>query len=198
VAIVLAALVGALIGDVWHLSRPGPAAVLALPAFHGQGHWGPHQRRAPEFTLRDQSGALVSLADQRGQPVLIAFLDPAAGAGAAAEAASLAQAQALVPRARRPVLDVIGAGASLQGSASVERAPSRWHLKPPLQWLSGPTATVALVLAEYGVRHGTAAAGGGTPLYLVDRSGYERAGYLYPFFPTVLASDLERLYRRHE
>jgi cytochrome oxidase Cu insertion factor (SCO1/SenC/PrrC family) len=196
-AIAIAALAGALVGDAWHLSQPSAPAPLTLPSFHGQGHWGPRERPAPNFTLRDQNGASVSLAAQRGAPLVIAFFKLTGPGSSRAEVVSLAQAQVIVPRSRRPVLDLISLDRRPDTAAEIRAALHGWGLRPPYHWLSGSPATIARIAAEYGVRAGAPpGAGAATPLYLVDRSGFERAGYLYPFFPTVLAGDLETLSRR--
>ena len=38
--------------------------------------WGAGDRRAPDFSLRDQDGQPVSLAADRGHPVIVTFVDP--------------------------------------------------------------------------------------------------------------------------
>jgi cytochrome oxidase Cu insertion factor (SCO1/SenC/PrrC family) len=192
---------GAVIGDAWHLSQASTSKPLTLPTFHGQGDWAPGQRRAPGFTLRDQAGASVSLAGQRGKPVLVTFLTAARGGGSGPEAASLAQAQELTAGSRRPTVDIIGLDTAADTPTVVRAAIGRWHLKGRYEWLTGTPGEITQLEREYGVGSAPQSANTGaplsTPLYLVDRAGFERAGYLYPFFPTVLAADLERLYEAH-
>ena len=81
-------------------------------------------------------------------------------------------------------------------------AVGRWGLKVPYEWLTGTPDEITQLEHEYGVagepKGASTRAALSTPVYLIDRSGFERAGYLYPFFPTVLAGDLERLYREHD
>jgi cytochrome oxidase Cu insertion factor (SCO1/SenC/PrrC family) len=200
-AIVSALLLGVLIGLAVHLStpsRPTPARALTLPTFHGQGDWPPGQRPAPGFMLRDQHGRAVSLASQRGQPLLVAFLSAAPRSPTEREAVSLAQAEALLPASRRPLLDVIGLDPRNDTAAGVAAAAGRWHLSGSYRWLTGPRAALNQTFRAYGVHasHRRRAGDTGTPIYLIDRHGFERAGYLYPFFPTVLAGDLQRLDQR--
>jgi peroxiredoxin len=193
---------GALIGDAWHLSQPAKPKPLTLPAFHGQGDWAPGRRRAPGFTLHNQNGVRVSLAGQRGGPVLVAFLAAAPGARSGPEATSLAQAEALTASSRRPTVDVISLDQGGDTTAAVHAAVGRWGLKAPYEWLTGSAGEIAQLEHEYGVasepKGAATPAALSTPVYLIDRAGFERAGYLYPFFPTVLAGDLERLYREHD
>jgi hypothetical protein len=201
-AIAIAAVAGAAVGDVLHLSQASTPKPLALPAFHGQGDWAPGRRRAPGFTLRDQAGASVSLTGQRGKPVLVTFLTAAQGGGSGPEAVALAQAEVLAAASRRPTVDIIGLDEGPHGPAAVRAAIGRWRLKGRYEWLTGARGEITQLEREYGVGsapEGTkAGAPLSTPLYLVDRAGFERAGYLYPFFPTVLAADLERLYGAHD
>ena len=204
-AISVAAVAGVLLGIALHVEGPRSSPSFALPLFHGQADWAPGQRRAPAFALRDQDGQAVSLASQRGDPLLIAFLDTAGDRRSGAIAVSLAEAEALLPRSGRPILDIISLNPAADSPARIRAAAARWHLKVPYHWLTGASATITRLEREYDVGRdapapgstGTGAPPTGTPLYLVDRSGFERAGYLYPFFPTVLARDLERLYSEH-
>ncbi len=203
-ATVSALLLGVLIGLAVHLSassRPAPARALTLPMFHGQGDWPPGQRPAPDFMLRDQHGRAVSLTSERGQPLLVAFLSAARRSPTEREAVSLAQAEALLPASQRPLFDVIGLDPGNDTVARVAAAAARWHLSGSYRWLTGPRAALEQTFRAYGVHaygvHASqrqqAGGSGTTPIYLIDRRGFERAGYLYPFFPTVLAGDLQRL-----
>jgi cytochrome oxidase Cu insertion factor (SCO1/SenC/PrrC family) len=198
-AIGAALLLGVLVGFALHLSEspdPAPIPPLVLPRFHGQGDWSAGQRLAPPFTLHDQHGRVVSLSSERGQPVLIAFLAAAPHSSTEREALSLAAAEALLPAARRPRLDVVGLDPAKDTPARIAAAAARWHLSGSYSWLTGPRPTLERTARAYGVDgpYGRRHAMSDTPIYLVDRRGFERAGYLYPFFPTVLAGDLQRLY----
>lgn len=200
-AVAIAITVGSLVGDALHLAdahslESRPPAHLTLPMFHGQGQWGPGQRPAPRFVLRDQAGATISLSGQLGSPVLIAFLDTRREAGSGPQARSLAEALAILPRAKRPEIDVVGLDPGSDTHAAVGAAAHRWQLREPYHWLSGSPVEIARICHEYGVPASVASDGSRSPVYLVDRSGFERAGFLYPFFPTVLAGDLETLSRR--
>jgi cytochrome oxidase Cu insertion factor (SCO1/SenC/PrrC family) len=193
VAIGAAALVGVLTGIVVHLATLSSSpAVFGLPLYHGEGLWGPGQRRAPAFTLRDQDGRPVSLASQRGQPVLIAFSSASRRGAARAEGIALAQTESVLGNGPKPTLDVISLDPDGDTPARISAATASWGLSRPYHWLTGPPATLEAVRRAYGV---TAPAGAAGPLFLVDRHGFERAGYLYPFVPNVLARDLRTLER---
>jgi hypothetical protein len=197
VVLALAAIAGALLGSALHFAEPRPSPLLTLPLFHGQGEWGPHSRPAPTFTLLDQRNASVSLASQHGLPVLIALLDARKGARSGAEGEALSQALTLVPRALRPVIDIISLDPAFDTPQGIRAATRRWHLQGTYHWLSAPATMLARARREYGLQE-RAPVRADAPVYLVDREGFERAGYLYPFFPTVLARDLERLYRQSD
>jgi hypothetical protein len=96
------------------------------------------------------------------------------------------------------VLDVINLDPGGDTLVGIRAAAARLHLRGPYHWLVGPSAAIKRVLHDYGVDQSasvTATHQAGAPLYLIDRAGFESAGYLYPFFPTVLAVNLKRLYR---
>jgi hypothetical protein len=128
--------------------------------------------------------------------VLIAFLDARPRAGSGPEARSLVQALSILPRSRRPVVDIVGLDPGREANTAIVAAAHRWRLTEPYHWLSGSPAALSRICHEYGVSTSAASEGNRSPIYLVDRSSFERAGFLYPFFPTVLARDLETLSRR--
>lgn len=188
VALGIAAGVGA---HVLSPSRSAPRA-LPLPELHGQATWGSRQRPAPGFTLRNVLGGTVSLASARGRPVLVTFLDsrcrslcPVIGRAIGAVQRSLA-----VPA--RPVVFVVSVDPAGDTVASVRAAARRWSLAPGWRWLSGTRARLAAVWRAYGIQveprtndivHGAA-------VYLIDRHGDERAGYLAPVLPGFVALDV--------
>lgn len=140
--------------------RPGGSA-LPLPELHGQAVWPPHARPAPEFALRDRSGAVVTLGAQRGRTVLLAFL-----LGIVRATASLAASQ-------RPEVIVVSPG------PRAARQPV-----PGALTLRGGAAALARLRRAYAAR-----AWGGA-VYLIDRRGDERAAYSVPFLPGFVSHDL--------
>jgi hypothetical protein len=81
-------------------------------------------------------------------------------------------------------LDPPGLGPSAFGRG---RAPLSGHARvsPIPRWLS---AALTVEPTTNDITHGLA-------LYLIDRRGFERTGYLFPFLPNFLALDLETLAR---
>lgn len=170
---------------------------LRLPAFHGQETWAAGTRRAPSFALRDQRGALVSPAELRGSPVLVTFLDSRCTSDCPIEARELSLVLHRVPASSRPTLVIVSVDPAGDTHASIAKAMRRWRLAGPWRWhwVSGTRAQLAPVWRAYGIEvsQRTGDVVHGMALYLVDRDGNERTGYLFPFLPGFLTTDLERL-----
>jgi protein SCO1 len=157
---------------------------------------------APAFALRDQSGRRTTLASLRGHAVLLTFLDSRCTNLCPIEGAQLAAVQQHLPAARRPELVVISVNPA-DTPASVARFVREAGWRGPWRWLLGSKQTLAPVWAAYhiGVKlsHGQAVQTGSTTirlgssivhtiaLYLIDRTGLERYGYLPPFRPAAVA-----------
>jgi cytochrome oxidase Cu insertion factor (SCO1/SenC/PrrC family) len=154
-------------------------------------------RAAPAITtLIDQSGRRFSLASLRGQTVAMTFFDSHCTQACPLEGRALAASERALPAARRPVLVMVSVN-PLDSPASTRRAVRRWGLAGlgPWHWLRGSQAELARVWKAYhifvaprkaDITHTEA-------IYLIDRSGYERSGYLYPFAPRFVSSDLRVL-----
>lgn len=174
--------------------------VTGLPSFHGQAVWQAGARPAPGFSLRDQSGALVSLASLRGRPVLLTFLDSRCKASCPIEGRQLASILRRLPAAQRPALVVVSVDRAGDTPASVRRALREWGLRGPwaAHWLNAPTrAGLAAVWHDYDVTVKPASNDivHSLALYLIDRRGDERTAYLFPFLPSFVQRDLARLAR---
>jgi peroxiredoxin len=193
IAIGLALLGGTLVGVGVHLAR-APAPSLHLPTFHGQAGWPPRARPTPNFALRDQSGRLISPGSQRGRTLVLAFLSSAGRDGSAQEARALADAEGLLAREQRPVLDIVGTDPVREPPSAVVAAAHSWGLADSgeYHWLNGTPARLAAVRRAFGVTQAT----GTRAVYLIDRDGFERAGYLFPFLPNFVALDLHTLWAR--
>lgn len=170
------------------------AAPLALPKLHGQAVWPAGRRRAPAFSLRDQDGLRVSLAGLRGRPVVIAFMDPLCKQECPIEGRGLALAERQVARAQRPTLLIVSVNPLARGR-DARAAARKWGISGDWHWLLGTHAQLAPVWRAYDITvlpttndivHSTA-------VYLVDRRGFERAGFLAPFLPQFVADDLRTL-----
>lgn len=176
------------------------AARLALPTLHGQAVWQAGARRAPNFVLRDQSGSAVSLGSLRGRPVILTFLDSQCKSSCPIAGRELGSILRRLPAAQRPTLVIVSVDQSGDTPAGIRHALAKWGLSGPwtVHWLNARThAQLASVWRSYGVRvvprandivHSLA-------LYLIDRRGYERTAYLFPFLPAFVQRDLGWLAR---
>lgn len=196
VAAAVAALVGVAGGVVLHRLRSVvPAAPkmpeLKLPELNGQATWATGERPAPGFALRDEHGAVVSLRALRGRPVLVAFLATHCD-GCAPDAQRLASVLRRLPAVDRPAVVVLSLDPREDSPAAIGRAARRWGLDGAwnFHWLTAPRARLAAVLRAYGVGGGSAQR---LRLLLIDRRGYERTAYLFPFLPAFVEGDLTRL-----
>lgn len=198
----VAVLAGAGSGELVHVLRAHGASVTrpALPAFHGQAVWAAGTRPAPDFALRDQTGRNISLASLRGRPVILTFLDSQCKSSCPIEGRQLASVLRRLPPAQRPVLAIVSVDQAGDTPAGIRHALAKWGLAGPwsVHWLNGSTkGELAAVWRRYGIRvvptsndvvHSLA-------LYLIDRRGYERTAYLFPFLPGFVQRDLGRLAR---
>jgi cytochrome oxidase Cu insertion factor (SCO1/SenC/PrrC family) len=195
-SVAAAAVVGIGVGVLLHdrFSR-GTAAAIDLPVLHGQATWAPGARRAPLFALRDQHGQLVSLSALQGRTVVLTFLDSLCKQACPVEGKMLAAAIRQVPVNKRPRLVVVSVDPSGDTSASIAHAIAEWRLPAGTLWVRGTHSRLAQVWRDYQITvdpvsgdivHSTA-------LYLIDPKGSERAGFLMPFIPGLVAADLKTL-----
>jgi cytochrome oxidase Cu insertion factor (SCO1/SenC/PrrC family) len=169
------------------------------PGLHGQATWDPGERPAPDFRLPDQSGRPVSLVSLHGRTVMLAFFSSRCRRACAPEARSLRTALRLLPPPARPALVIVSRDPSHDTPESTRAAVARWGLGSAAawHWLLGSSAQLAPVWQAYRVDGGRTEvpATGTSPVYLIDRSGFQRAGLLYPFPPGWPAGDLRILSR---
>jgi protein SCO1 len=165
---------------------------------------------APAFDLPDQAGHSTTVASLRGHTFLLTFLDSRCTNLCPIEGAQLAAVQHALPAARRPELVVISVNPA-DTPASVARFVHEAGWTGPWRWLLGTKRTLAPVWRAYhiGVRlsHGQAVQTGNTTirlgssivhtiaLYLIDRTGQERYGYLPPFRPAAVAKTVAAVER---
>ena len=193
-----AAIVGVLLGLLLHgrlTDRAAVAKPLAVPDLHGEAIWKPGARPAPRFALRDQHGRRVALAALRPDTVVLSFMDSLCKEACPIEGKLLGSAIRQVAPAVRPRLVVVSVNPDGDTPASVRVAVGKWHLPADTTWLLGTHAALKRVWDAYRITvdpvsgdvvHSTA-------LYLIDRRGDERAGFLLPFVPALVADDLRTL-----
>jgi protein SCO1/2 len=168
---------------------------------YGYATWAEGVRPAPAIaTLRDQSGTLFSLASLRGRTVAMTFFDSHCHAECPLEGRALASAERALPRDERPVL--VAVSINPQDTAASARAAARaWGLAGVVQWhwLMGTRKQLAPIWKAYGVYVSPHPVRGDIQhteaLMLIDRSGYERSYYVYPFASRYVTSDLRTLAR---
>ncbi len=177
-----------------------PAAAGPLPDFHGQAAWDAGARAAPGFTLQDQDGVPVSLAGLRGRPVLLTFADSLCTLQCPIQGRQVASILRRLPAAERPTLVVVSVDPSGDTPASIRSATRKWGLAGPWRWhwLNGRATQLHAIWHEYGITVDPSSGDivHSLVLYLIDREGFERTAYLYPFLPAFVQGDLAKLGRR--
>jgi len=149
-------------------------------------------------TLRDQTGHLFSLAALRGRSVAIVFFDSHCQQECPLEGRELAAAEQSLPAAERPVLVAVSVN-PLDTPASAARAAKAWGLASVASWhwLMGTRKQLYPVWAEYQIYVSPRPVNGDIEhteaVYLVDRHGYMRSGYMYPFVSGYVTSDLRTI-----
>jgi protein SCO1 len=186
--------VGAATGAALHVVlRPASArAGSSFPVLHGQAVWPAGRRPAPAFVLRDERGRLLSPGAEHGRTLVIAFMDSRCRQVCPVEGRALAQALDALPAAERPVLLVVSVDPWADTAVSARAAARKWGFPGEWHWLLGTRRELAPVWRDYRiyVRRTTGDVVHSDAIYLVDRRGYERAGYLFPFEPGLVRHDL--------
>jgi protein SCO1/2 len=172
-------------------------AAPRLPALHGQAIWKAGSRPAPRLALRDERGRLLSLRSLRGRTVALTFLDSRCRSRCPLAGRQLAWAVRGLPAAERPTLLVVSVNPAGDTPRSVRAAARRWGFTGSWHWLLGSRPELAPVWKAYGVS--VLPQAGDTvhslAVYLIDRHGDERTGYLFPFLPAFVRGDLATLAR---
>jgi protein SCO1 len=167
-------------------AQPALLADIVLPA---------RSMPVPELGIRDQSSQRVSVSALRGHVVAITFLDSHCQQLCPLEADQLAQVQqALGKQTPLSVVVVSVAPAtdtpdSARSFAASHRWAGGWH------WLIGSESELAPIWQAYSidVKVTTADILHSTVLYLVDRDGFVRAGFVSALKPDVVTRDVRIL-----
>jgi protein SCO1/2 len=178
-----------------HQVTTPPAARAGAP--RGDASWAPGRRPAPAFALRDQADRRISLRAQRGHPVLLAFMDSHCRFICTLEGPTIRDALQHVGAGRRVTLLVVSVNPWQDTAASSRAAAARYGFSGDWHWLRGSPAQLRGVWRAYGIEAARTAGdvNHSTAIYLIDRRGYERVGFNYPFAPGQVARDLRRLAR---
>jgi cytochrome oxidase Cu insertion factor (SCO1/SenC/PrrC family) len=164
--------------------------------------WGAGDRRAPDFLLHDQDGRRVSLAGNRGHPVIVTFVDPLCRNFCPLEAQVLNQMDRQIPAARRPVILAVSVDVYANARRYLLQDDREWRLVPNWRWAVGRPADLAVVWKNYriGVKVTTWRINGTVTYridhteaaYVLDATGHERALFSWPFNP----QDVEQVVRQ--
>lgn len=155
----------------------------------------PKSMTAPDFSLRDQDGKVVSVSSLRGRVLAITFLDSHCTQLCPLEGDQLGQAQRSLPSHVNLALLVVSVAPatdtpeSERAFAAAHRWSGEWH------WLTGTPDQLAATWKAYSI------AVQGTPdnilhstvLYLVDKAGFQRAGWAAGLHPDQLTRDVRLL-----
>jgi cytochrome oxidase Cu insertion factor (SCO1/SenC/PrrC family) len=186
---------GGLVAHTALSTEPARPAALPLPDLHGQATWAAGERRAPGFRLRDGLGGTRSLAAQHGHTTLITFLDSRCRSLCPLVGRAIGDTERSLPADARTTVLIVSVDPKGDTPKSVRDAARRWRLVPGWHWLTGTRQQLAAVWHAYGivVRPVTNDIVHGAAVYLVDRRGYERAGYLAPLLPNFLSLDVRKV-----
>lgn len=138
-------------------------------------------RPAPLFTLRDQTGRLISLRAMRGHPVVVTFLSAACTTLCPVVAKTIARTVREMGPAGQDVRVLAISTAPEEDSPSSTRAFLRAHGALSWHYLSAPRRVLAPIWREYYVYAAPANApqalknGHTSATYFLDTSGRERA-----------------------
>ncbi len=145
--------------------------------------WPEGKRRAPDFSLRDEIGRIGSLRHERGSVLLLTFLDSRCKRACPIEGRALADIQHNLHGTMRPTLIAVSVNPEGDTLASTRAAAHKWHFAQPWLWFRGSHRTLARVWRSYqiDVQPQAGDIAHSTAVYLVDRRGFERALYLFPF-----------------
>jgi protein SCO1/2 len=150
---------------------------------------------APDFTLRDQTGATVSLSGLRGKVIALTFLDTQCQNLCPLQANLLASAQSdLGSRASFSIV-VVSVRPDADTPATISAFASAHRLTGKYFWLSGSKGELADIWNRYGVA--VQVANGdlehSSVIYLIDRRGFERVGFVDVPDSTAFETDVRIL-----
>ena len=164
----------------------GLAADIVIP---------PNSIAAPDFSLKDQAGQLVSVSALKGRVLAITFLDSHCKQLCPLAGDQLAQAQRSLGSKYRMTLLVISVAPATDTADSERAFAAEQHWTGDWHWLTGTSDQLASVWKAYSIAvqdtpdnilHSTV-------VYLVDRNGFERAGWAAGLQPDQLTHDVRLL-----
>jgi protein SCO1/2 len=173
--------IAAVVGTVVGLVVPRWLTPASQPVLSGGLVMDARQVAAPDFTLRDRTGASMSLRGLRGKVVALTFLDTQCQNLCPLQAAFLGAAQSDLAHRTPFEVVIVSVRPEADSPATIAAFASAHGLGNRYYWLTGSRPDLQYVWSTYGVA--VQAAQGGADLahtsviYLIDRSGYERVGF---------------------
>lgn len=171
-------------GGIWaqRLVSARLVAPEAAPTLAGEVVMPPGSTTAPAFTLTDQDGKTVALADFKGRVVALSFLDSHCQQQCPLQGEQLGIAERTLG-ARTPFVNLVVSVAPATDTPDSERAfaathrwMGEWH------WLSGTPADLQAVWKSYGIAVLPGPTGNiphSIVLYLIDHQGHERVAMFF-------------------
>ncbi len=176
-------------------ASPSTASIVTPPPYS----WAAGRRPAPGFVLRDQNGRRESIAQFRGRPLIVTFVDPLCRNLCPLEAHLLNQVVGSMPAARRPAILAVSVDVYADARADLLQDEHKWELVPQWHWAVGRPAELAAVWRRYHIGVNVVRKRIGSTrinyithteaAYLIDATGHERALFVWPFF----ARDVEHV-----
>lgn len=164
----------------------GLAADIVIPA---------KSQPAPDFTLTDQNGRSISVSGFKGKVVGITFLDSHCQQLCPIEGDQLGKTQQTLGSPTAMILLVVSVAPTTDTPASERAFAANHHWTGEWHWLNGPPSELTGIWKAYSIAvqdepgnilHSSV-------LFLVDRNGYERAGWAAGLEPDLLTHDVRLL-----
>ena len=150
---------------------------------------------APGFTLVDQTGSTVSLAQLKGRVVALTFLDTQCTSLCKLQASLLGGVQADLGTSVPLTLVVVSVHPEADTPAAIKTFVEAHGLREPFAWLNGTKSQLAGVWGDYGITVQPSAGdlSHSAVIYLVDRRGDLRVEFADVPETTWLENDIKLL-----
>jgi protein SCO1/2 len=189
--VALAAVTGTLIGVL----APRLLASHPPPTLTGGLVIQANSTAAPDFTLRDQRGAAVSLANLRGRVIALTFLDTQCLNLCPLQASLLGAVQTNLGSSTPFSVVVVSVRPEADTPTSIAKFATAHGLAGDLYWLNGSRSQLSDVWNKYdiGVQVANGDIAHSSVIYLIDRAGYERVGFADLPDPASVENDVRIL-----
>lgn len=182
---------------------PQPMSTVVPASDTAAATWAAGKKRAPAFTLLSEQGKPLSLASFRGRPVLITFIDPLCRDYCPIEAQHLSDVARAQPAGQKPEIVAVSVNTLGDTRATLALDRRKWSTTPQWHWAIGREAALAQVWHHYDIAVvATTRTIAGVKVrnvvhteasYLIDRDGYERALFLWPYTAKAVTDALRSL-----